>query len=155
MADSIVSFSGDHFFLSNFYQRTLQWTHPEYGTTWAASVEHHFQAAKASIASDWAYVLLGRKPSEAKRRGRTIKKRADWDEIRIDIMRSILEAKFAEGRIERTLLLRTGDAELVEGNTWGDTFWGQVYTGPQGWLGENHLGKLLMEIRDGIRSLHG
>lgn len=45
-------------------------------------------------------------------------------------------------------LLNTGEAELIEGNTWGDKFWGAVWDKELGWVGQNWLGKLLMEERE-------
>lgn len=60
-------------------------------------------------------------------------------------MWEILRAKFKQHPELAAMLIATGDAELVEGNTWGDTFWGRdLATGH----GENHLGRLLMELRD-------
>jgi ribA/ribD-fused uncharacterized protein len=149
MADAIVSFSGDYQFLSNFYPRGFWWDHPLFDSKFALTAEHHFQAAKAATRADWERVHQARYAFIAKRLGRAIKKRDDWDEIRVAVMRSILQAKFADP-ILRAKLLATGEAELIEGNTWSDTFWGMVYTGPLGWVGDNHLGKLLMEIRKDI-----
>lgn len=60
-------------------------------------------------------------------------------------MEEIVRAKFSENETLKNMLLATGDAELKEGNTWNDTFWGiDQKTGS----GENHLGKILMKIRD-------
>ena len=64
-------------------------------------------------------------------------------------MRSILEAKFAVPEL-RDALLATGDAELVEGNTWGDVYWGVC-----GGRGRNQLGRTLMRVRDDIRRRAG
>jgi predicted NAD-dependent protein-ADP-ribosyltransferase YbiA (DUF1768 family) len=58
-------------------------------------------------------------------------------------MYDVVSAKFANNRVLRDSLLATGTQEIVEGNTWGDTFWGQVNG-----KGQNKLGKLLMKIRD-------
>jgi hypothetical protein len=49
-------------------------------------------------------------------------------------------------------LLNTGDEELVEGNTWNDTFWGCTRKTDGAWKGNNMLGKLLMEIRENYRA---
>lgn len=68
--------------------------------------------------------------------------RKDWEKIRLDIMRDLLEQKFFGHPELSEMLKATGNAILEEGNTWDDTFWG-ICNG----IGENHLGKLLMEIR--------
>lgn len=81
-------------------------------------------------------------PGAAKRFGCTFPTRPDWDTVKIAVMREILEIKFSD-EILRNLLIDTHPHSLVEGNTWGDTFWG-VCNGN----GKNHLGILLMELRD-------
>ena len=55
------------------------------------------------------------------------------------------QSKFRGDIDLRSLLVATGDRELIEGNTWGDTFWGVDKNTGQG---ENHLGRILMELRD-------
>jgi predicted NAD-dependent protein-ADP-ribosyltransferase YbiA (DUF1768 family) len=60
-------------------------------------------------------------------------------------MRIILENKFGDYEL-RERLNSTKGCELIEGNTWGDKFWGQCPLGN----GRNELGKLLMSIRDDI-----
>jgi hypothetical protein len=69
--------------------------------------------------------------------------RADWEDIRLEVMLNLLRQKFAPGSELRTKLETTTPHELVEGNTWGDTFWG-VCNG----VGQNNLGRLLMQVRD-------
>jgi hypothetical protein len=83
------------------------------------------------------------KPGEAKRRGRRATIRPDWEEVKLDVMEDLLRQKFVG--LARALVM-TGDEELVEGNTWGDRFWGVC----QG-AGENHLGRLLMKIRSELK----
>lgn len=56
-------------------------------------------------------------------------------------MEDLLRQKFSKTPLRR-LLLATGEAELIEGNTWGDTYWGVCHG-----VGQNHLGCLLMKIR--------
>lgn len=79
--------------------------------------------------------------SKSKRLGRQLDLRPDWDTYRFVVMRLLLYRKFSDPRLGQ-LLLSTYPHELVEGNDWNDTFWG-VCRG----RGENHLGKMLMEIR--------
>jgi predicted NAD-dependent protein-ADP-ribosyltransferase YbiA (DUF1768 family) len=71
----------------------------------------------------------------------------DWAEIRDDIMRSLLAQKFRLGEPLGQRLMATGDAELIDGNTWGDRYWGVVDG-----VGQNRLGQLLMERRAELRA---
>jgi ribA/ribD-fused uncharacterized protein len=133
----IDAFEGDYFFLSNFFPSQLRfngWVLP--------TVEHGFAALKATTAHDREYVLSQKSPGAAKRAGRTIKLREDWEEIKIPAMELLVWSKFSQDKILRDLLVETGDAELVEGNYWGDTVWG-VCNGK----GSNYLGKILMRTR--------
>mgnify|MGYP001581141604 FL=1 len=135
MTVSIVrEFWGHYRFLSNFYRLANGLT-----------VEHEFQAAKAVHANERRWVLEAPTPGEAKRRGRRVALRPDWEEIKVEVMRTLLRRKFSQPDL-REKLLATGDALLEEGNTWGDQYWGTV-----GGCGANMLGTLLMEIRDKFR----
>lgn len=89
---------------------------------------------------DW--VAQAPTPQEAKRRGKLVRCRADWDTIRVEIMLAVLRAKFAPGTRLAARLEATGQIPLEEGNTWGDTFWG-VCRG----RGLNWLGRLLTRVR--------
>jgi ribA/ribD-fused uncharacterized protein len=132
----ISSFQGEHRWLSNF------WMSPLTIDGWNfASSEHAYQAAKSLDPTVWRMIQSYASPGEAKRAGMRIKLRPDWNEVRVQFMREILQAKFSNPDLKQRLL-GTGTAELIEGNTWGDTFWG-VCRGK----GENNLGKLLMELR--------
>ena len=131
----IERFADDHEFLSNFYPSLVYFEEIIY-----PSVEHGYQAAKFSGMGMRA-VIAAMTPGQAKRTGRKATLPADWDFKRIEIMRYLLFQKFTDPDLRR-MLLETGDAELIEGNNWGDTFWG-VSNG----IGENQLGKLLMEVR--------
>lgn len=110
--------------------------------TYTPSLEHAFQAAKTLDPDERRTVRSAAKAGDAKRAGRKVKKREDWDDIRVSMMRELLYQKFNDPQL-RQRLLNTGTAELIEGNDWGDVFWG-VCRG----RGENWLGKLLMEVRD-------
>lgn len=92
-----------------------------------------------------AAIRLCCSPGEAKRLGRKATLRLDWEKVKLTIMEDLLRQKFAWKELKEKLL-STGDEELVEGNTWSDTFWG-VCNGK----GENHLGKLLMKIREELK----
>jgi len=136
MMDVIDSFRGEYRFLSNFYLHPIVFEGDLY-----PSLEHAFQAAKSLDPAERKLVRLCVKPGDAKRTGRKITRRSDWDDIRVSVMRELLFQKFNAGPL-RQRLLGTGDAQLIEGNDWGDVFWG-VCRG----RGENWLGKLLMEVR--------
>lgn len=125
--------AGDNSFLSNFYEHD-GWT-----------VEHHYQAAKTDDPWWTARILLAKSPKEAKRLGRQCPIRVTWEDEKVAVMSALLRIKFSRTVLAEKLLA-TGDAELVEGNWWGDTFWG-VCKGE----GENMLGKLLMQIREELR----
>jgi len=141
MTKVIDHFSGRYFFLSNFFVE-------EDGMT----LEHRFQAAKARNPDDCQRVLEQKTPGQAKWLGRQIPLLDGWDDVRIDVMRTLLLAKFHEPDLA-ALLIATGDALLIEGNSWGDNFWGTdtKLVHQKSVVGENMLGRLLMEVRDEIR----
>lgn len=135
----ITSFKGQYEFLSNFSPAIVTFEGKEYPT-----VEHAYQAAKTLSEAYRFYVGIAPTAGEAKKRGRRVPIREDWNQVKIVIMRELLRQKFTCPNL-KSQLLATGDAELVEGNWWGDTFWG-VCNG----TGDNHLGKLLMELRKSL-----
>ena len=124
-------------FLSNFHAAAVRLDGVEYPT-----VEHAYQAAKTLDDAERAHVRSAPTPAEAKQRGGEVTLRPGWNDIKVDVMRDLLQQKFAGG-ILRDRLLATAPRVLIEGNTWGDRFWG-VYHGE----GQNRLGRLLMEVRD-------
>ncbi len=138
LASEINNFRGHYGFLSNFYRQYFIWSGQSVPTA-----EHAFQAEKTLVPAERAAILGAVSPRNAKAMGRTCTKRPDWETIRVDVMRRVLRAKFARGTDLAYRLDATGNRTLVEGNTWGDVFWGVC-----GGAGENWLGTLLMEIRD-------
>lgn len=141
--EGISKFSGDNRFLSNFYLCNVPYENIEY-----PSSEHAYQAAKCAVALNRLDIQRAPTPADAKRFGRRVKIRRDWEEVKIEIMKKIVLSKFQTNPTLRKMLMDTGTAHLEEGNYWGDTFWGVV--GDEG-VGENHLGKILMEVRDLLR----
>lgn len=139
----ITEFRGEHRWLSNFWPARvyLQGDAHPYPT-----VEHAYQAAKIISAAEREVCRKIPKSIEAKRYARrlSIPKHANFADRKVEVMLELLRQKFRHKNL-RTMLLDTGDAELIEGNTWGDTFWG-VCDG----VGENHLGRLLMQVRSEI-----
>ena len=142
----ITSFDGPNRFLSNFWPApVVAKDGTEFGT-----VEQAFQYEK--FLGDWPTLEEARKklratntPAAAKRIAKQYLKllSADWHERKLDVMRRLLAQKFKAGSKLAAMLDGTGDVKLIEGNNWGDKFWG-VYKGE----GENHLGRLLMQIRN-------
>ncbi len=144
----INDFHGKHFFLSNFYESKFYYD----GHEWK-SVEHAFQAAKCVKKEDYIAILNAKTPGEAKRIGRTVQMVEDWDNIRCHVMHECLLMKFLGDDELMNKLLATGDAELIEGNTWHDNFWGSCHCNKCNDSGKNMLGNMLMEIRYNCR--HG
>ena len=136
----IDSFRGEYFFLSNFYEVPVT-----YGGVTYTNNEAAFQAQKSTdIADRLRFSELP--PSQAKRLGRRIALRKDWEQVKISIMTEIVRAKFTQNPELADKLSATGDAHLEEGNDWGDRTWGTVNG-----VGANNLGKILMQIRDEIK----
>ncbi len=126
---TIHSFTGSYRFLSNFF------IEPD-----GSHVEGEYQAHKVWPV-DWRIADMS--PSQAKRVGQALPLRHDWERIKIIVMRTLVTRKFDDHPTLALQLLNTLDAELIEGNYWNDTYWG-VCRG----VGENHLGKILMQVRD-------
>lgn len=137
-------FRGELAFCSNMHEE--QFYFPAWNLV-IDSVEHGFQAAKTLAPEERAYVLAAPTPQKSKKRGWEITLRPDWDAVRLRVMEALLEAKFARGHL-RTELQRTGDLELIETNYWHDQFWGDCFCRKHAETpGENHLGRLLTELR--------
>ena len=137
----INEFKGKYRFLSNFYKTPVEFEGKLY-----PSAENAFQAAK-SLDDSVREKFVTLEPNEAKKLGRQIALRPDWETIKPTIMYQILKAKFSDPKMKQ-LLLSTNEAILIEGNTWGDTYWG--YNIEMG-FGSNHLGRLLMRLRMEIK----
>ena len=136
MGEVIDQFRGEFHWLSNFYSCPV----PFEGLTFDSS-EAAFQAAKCLDMKERER-FLGLSGGQAKRLGKRVELRSDWETVKIEIMRQVLKSKFTQNPELREKLIATGDTELIEGNNWNDRFWG-VCRG----VGQNHLGKLLMEVR--------
>jgi ribA/ribD-fused uncharacterized protein len=132
----IAEFQGEYRFLSNFWPAQVTLDNVVY-----PSVECAYQAAKTLI-------LVDRKPftcmnaGQAKRAGKSLIIRPDWNQVKLAIMANLVKQKFNNNVELRVKLLNTGNDELVEGNRWNDTFWG-ICNGK----GTNHLGKIIMDVR--------
>jgi ribA/ribD-fused uncharacterized protein len=132
----IDRFDGPHRFLSNFSYSPVVCR----GLV-AQTVEHAYQASKTLQADAFQHVMRSPTPGEAKRRGRRVPLRADWDDVKESVMWELLWQKFRDPKMSAALLA-TGDAKLIEGNNWGDTYWGQCNG-----RGANRLGTMLAYVR--------
>lgn len=159
MENAIHSFTGEYRFLSNFYpspiivpivysgynhkdEVALRIQHIEFPT-----VEHAYVATKTMDPNLQLEISKVKKAGEVKKLGRKINLRSDWDEVKLSIMNMLVRKKFISDWDLTYKLISTEDKELIEGNTWGDTYWG-VCRGE----GENNLGKILMKVREELRA---
>lgn len=135
----INEFRGKYYFLSNFYESPVTWNGLTYLNNEAA-----FQSAK-TFSDRECFTNLD--PSSAKKLGRKVQLRNDWESVKDDVMYEICKAKFSQSVELKNRLLATGNEHLEEGNTWGDMIWGTVNG-----IGENRLGKILMRVREELKS---
>lgn len=134
----IDSFRGTYAFLSNFHPATVEFEGLVY-----PSVEHAFQAAKSLDPAQRRMVQAARTAKDAKRMGRALTLRSDWEDVKVGVMCTCVASKFSLDPTLAQALIRTAPHSLVEGNTWGDTFWGKVDG-----IGRNMLGRILMGARE-------
>lgn len=146
MAGMISSFTGQYAFLSNFAPAEISFEGLTYPT-----VEHAFQAAKSLNQADRERIAATVRPSQAKRLGRKVILREDWEDVKVDIMLDLVRAKFAAEPLYAQGLLDTETAYLMEGNVWHDNFWGSCDCGRCERPGANNLGVILMQVRDDLR----
>ncbi len=138
----IVEFDGEYEFLSNFYHSPF--THD--GITYPTN-EHFFQAYKTLDIAEKKAIAAAETPGQAKRMGRNVKLRPNWEQIKVDVMKLGLRLKFSDPELAAKLIA-TGDEELIEGNWWHDNTWGNCHCPKCSRSGgRNLLGMLLMELR--------
>jgi len=144
---AIRSFSGDYHFLSNSYHVDIL-----LDGEWYPTVEHAYQAAKTNDPGERDKIRKEKTSSGAKNCGRGVQLRDGWmDNLRVQIMTELVRQKFTSHRELGALLLETGDAELIEGNAYGDVFWGRIFQNGS-WVGKNMLGIILMQIREELEN---
>lgn len=147
MTEQITSFRGKHHFLSNFHASPVTFEGLDYPT-----VEHAYQAAKTDDPDKRRKIQAMDTPAAAKKYGARLKRPANWRQINMALMTDLIRQKFTRYPDLREQLLATGDTELVEGNDWGDDFFGMVWDDTtQDWRGENRLGNMLMQVRAELR----
>lgn len=145
MVKRIEQFRGQYFFLSNFYDAPVTYLGLTYQNNEAA-----FQSAKVigtkQESQRQAFTHLA--PNEAKRKGRHVSLRSDWEKTKDQVMYEIVKNKFTNNLDLQEKLLATGNAILTEGNTWHDVYWGYDTRQKRG---QNKLGKILMRVRQELR----
>jgi ribA/ribD-fused uncharacterized protein len=136
----IKGFFGRNFFLSNFFGSPLIYDGILYPT-----VEHAYQAAKTHDVNKRLEIAGAHTPDIAKKMGRILELREDWESVKFEIMYYLVKLKFENCKILKDALLETKDAYLEETNHWGDKIWGVCSKTGEG---ENNLGKILMNVRN-------
>ena len=137
----ISRFDNEYSFLSNFYSCEITFDNDVY-----PSVEHAFQAAKTNDKQEREKIRNAETPGKAKRLGRKVRLIDSWNEIRLPTMELLIDQKFNNDVLKQKLI-DTGDAILVEGNDWNDTFWGMCDGHRENWLG-----KMLMKKRESLKN---
>jgi ribA/ribD-fused uncharacterized protein len=141
----ITLFQHKYGFLSNFHPSKIF-----YEGLWYPTVEHAYQAAKTTSIDHREEIskIPVNQPGKAKRKGRKIPLRAEWDDLfKAEVMEDLLRLKFADKNLKQKLL-DTGTRDLVEGNYWHDNLWGKCFCKKcEDTYGYNVLGKLLMKLR--------
>lgn len=139
----ITSFRDQYNFLSNYYIIPIEFNNKIF-----LSVEHAYHASKALYSPDWqTYCLTEESPSQVKLEA---KKRKLYmsPEDKLRYMSQFVKYKFTAHSDMRDRLLSTGNLYIIEGNHWGDEFWG---VDKQSGAGTNHLGQILMSVRSYLR----
>ena len=136
--NKIDRFTGEYFFLSNFYLSSIIINNIDY-----RSVEHYFQSMKGNTTSQRNKIRNAKTPADAKKLGKQVKLDPKWYEFRDRIMYYGVYSKFSQNLNLKQRLLNTCPLYLEEGNTWNDVYWG-VCNGQ----GENKLGRILMHVRN-------
>ena len=137
--DTINQFKGEYDFLGNRYPCRILWEGLEY-----RSAEAAFQASKCQDDKErMVYACCSTDKAVLKGKEQTLY--PGWEETKVSIMLSILRAKFEQNPTLMQKLADTGNRVLLNGNNKQETFWGiDLYS----WIGENHLGRIIINIRD-------
>lgn len=134
---TVFGFVGEYSFLSNFYFCNLTYKGRKFTCSEAA-----FMSEK-TLDESQKDLISSMSAAEAKKFGRKVNLRSDWDTVKFSIMKNIVMEKFKQNPILLEKLKSTGEKELIEANYWNDRIWG---CDPDG-VGQNKLGKILMEVR--------
>ena len=139
----INEFRGDNSFLSNFYKSDIKYNDEIYATA-----EHLFQALKIENKDERNNIRISKTPAIAKRMGRNVILRTDWEDVKDKLMYMIVRLKFLQNNDLMLKLKNTENYSLIEGNYWCDNYWGNCTCYKcKNIKGFNKLGKILMKIR--------
>lgn len=143
-----MGFKGKNYFLSNMAYAPF-----ELKGHWFLTAEHAFHFWKCKYAKDAKRFEAGNPESiesayAARQEGRNVIPRDNWAEVRVNVMKAVLEAKFSQNEELKDKLIRTEAGTLCEYNNWGDEFWGKALNKKGKYVGQNQLGVLLSELRD-------
>lgn len=152
--DNIINdFSGQYRYLSNFYKCYIEYKGVVFNT-----VEAAFQAAKVKTNNNTDMIealnaFAKMTPSEAKKAGRKVILREDWEKVKNDIMYELVRLKFTMNQELGLKLISTGNAYLIEGNTWHDNYWGSCKCQKcKDRVKANKLGEILMYVREELKT---
>lgn len=144
--NEIDQFTNQYDYLSNFYYCSIKHNNAIY-----PSSEHLFQALKTNDVNEQEIIRKTNTPAQAKKAGRKVKLREDWENVKKSVMKYVIELKFDQNSSLRYQLLTTYPAILIEGNYWHDNYWGDCYCNKcKSIEGKNHLGHILMKYRDDL-----
>lgn len=152
----INKFEGRFRFLSNFYPCKIEHKGIKY-----PSVEHFYVAMKVTemqlldgiyyTAADFREMISRiSNPGDVKKISSRVKIRRDWDDKKLEFMNWAVREKFKDETLAE-MLISTGDQEIIEGNWWHDNFYGSCSCVKCNGSGENHLGRILMKIREELK----
>ena len=143
MAIKFYSHKNEHGWGSNFYASPIELK----GKTWPTT-EHYFQAQKVAGTKWETKIRKCKAPMDAALMGRRkdLPLRSDWEQVKDDVMREAIHAKFTQHPDLKEKLLATGDEYLIE-HTVKDKYWADAGDGS----GKNMLGKILVEERAKLR----
>lgn len=144
----VNGFRNEYYFLSNFSSSKIEYEGYTYDNAEAA-----FHAQKNDSAT-YKHLMQFQPPNLAKREGRKVQLREDWEEVKDNIMYEIVKAKFSQNQHLKKKLLATGEQYLQESNDWHDNYWGVCTCNRskcRDTIGKNRLGDILMRVRRELR----
>jgi hypothetical protein len=137
-----MQFRDQYHFLSNFYPAPIKIGGITYPTT-----EHYYQSQKTNIRAEKDKIIKAATPGEAKRLGKTVTIRSNWENEKLTVMRQALVAKFNQHTdLKERLVSIPDDIPIIENNNWHDNYWGICQCGKCDG-GHNHLGNLLTDLK--------
>lgn len=135
-------------FIRNWFSNFLPFDRPLiYDGETYRTPEHFYQAMKTTSKNRRAEIAATPKPGSAKRLGREVAIRKDWEDVKYGVMMYAQLWRFREGSPARDVLMNV-EGDIVEWNNWHDRIWGKCVCEECGGEGGNLLGRILMRIRD-------